>query len=48
MFRVDMIFNFDGEIEIYEYGTYADRNKANEVAMWVRDTRECDVSVTEV
>lgn len=48
MFRVDMIFNFDGEIETYEYGTYEDRNKANEVAMMVRKTRECDVKVVEV
>lgn len=48
MFRVDMIFNFDGEYETYEYGTYEDRNKANEVAMWVRKVNECDVNVVEV
>ena len=48
MFRVDMIFNFYGEIETYTYGTYTDRNKANEVAIMVRDTRGCDVNIVEI
>ena len=32
----------------YEYGTYSDRNKANEVAMRVRDTRGVRTWVEEV
>ena len=40
-----MIFD---ENEQYVYGTYADRNKANEVAMMVREERGCDVYVEEV
>ena len=34
--------------EWYEYGEWADRNKANEVAMEVRDERGCWVNVYEV
>lgn len=36
------------EGEWYEYGEWADRNKANEVAMEVRDERGCWVRVDEV
>ncbi len=46
MFKVEMSFDF-GDVW-YPYGTYADRNKANEVAMDVRDQRECRVRVLEV
>lgn len=38
-----MIF---GEEE-YAYGTYDDRNKANEVAIMVREQRGCDVRIVE-
>ena len=44
-YRVNMIF---GKDEVYEYGTYESRNQANEVAKWVRDTRECDIWVEEI
>lgn len=44
MFKVIMII--DG-CE-YEYGTYENRDKANEVAMWVRDTRKVWVRVEEL
>jgi hypothetical protein len=43
MFKVMMYI--DGEW--HKYGAYADRNKANEVAMMVRDERECRVQVWE-
>ena len=43
MFKVMMYVNG----EWYKYGTYANRNKANEVAMVVRDERECMVQVWE-
>ena len=43
-YEVKMIF---GE-EKYTYGVYDDRNKANEIAMWVRDTREVAVEVVEI
>lgn len=43
-YRVEMLV--DGVW--YTYGTYNDRNKANEVAMMVRDTRDVDVWVEEV
>lgn len=43
MFKVVMIFG----TEEYAYGTYSDRNKANEVAMMVRDERGCNVKVVE-
>ena len=32
----------------YEYGRWADRNKANEVAMEVREERRIDTYVEEV
>lgn len=44
MFRVEMLI----DDEWYTYGTYADRNRANEVAMAVRDERDCDVYVSEI
>jgi hypothetical protein len=34
--------------EVYAYGTYADRDRANEVAMEVRDTREIETFVEEI
>lgn len=45
MFKVWMIF---GKNEHYVYGMYADRDKANEIAMKVREERSCDVYVEEV
>jgi hypothetical protein len=44
MFRVMMLV--DGSA--YEYGRWADRNKANEVAMEVREERRIDTYVEEV
>lgn len=44
-YRVNMIF---GENEIYAYGTYESRDRANEVAEYVRETRGCDIWVEEV
>ena len=44
MFKVMMVF--DGEA--YAYGTYADRNRANEVAMIVRNERGCETYIEEV
>ena len=44
MFRVEMCI----DDVWYPYGTYADRNRANEVAMEVRDERKCWVQVVEV
>lgn len=43
MYKVVMIFG----IEEYAYGTYGDRNKANEVAMAVREERGCEVKIVE-
>lgn len=43
MFVVEMYF--DGEW--YPYGEWDDRDRANEVAMEVRDERGCWVRVTE-
>ena len=34
--------------EWYEFGTYKDRNRANQAAMEVRDERGCWVNVYEV
>lgn len=31
----------------YEYGKYSDRNRANEIAMQVRDSRGCWVKVVK-
>jgi hypothetical protein len=44
MFKVMMYI--DGEW--YKYGTYTDRNKANEVAMWVGNERDCYTQVWQV
>lgn len=44
MYKVWMVV--DGEDWLY--GTYSDCFKANEVALWVRDTRSVDVWVEEV
>lgn len=44
MFRVMMIV----ENEVYEYGRWEDRNKANEIAMIVRDERRVDTFVEEI
>ena len=43
MYNVEMIFGN----EIYVYGSYSDRNKANEIAMWVRETRQVETQVVE-
>ena len=43
MYNVEMIFGN----EIYTYGSYSDRNKANEIAMWVRETRQVETQVVE-
>ena len=34
--------------EWYTYGTYSNRDKANEVAMIVREQRNCEIFVEEV
>lgn len=44
MFKVEMLI----EGEWYTYGTYNNRDRANEVAMMVRDERDCEVYVEEV
>ena len=44
MFRVMMIV----DNEVYEYGRWEDRNKANEIAMIVRDERRIDTFVEEI
>lgn len=44
MFRVMMIV----DNEAYEYGRWEDRNKANEIAMIVRDERRVDTFVEEI
>ena len=41
-YKVWMDFGEDG---IYLYGTYTDRNRANEVAMEVREQRGCETYV---
>lgn len=46
MFRV--LMSFDEGDTWYTYGTYNNANKANEVAMEVRDSRGCWVFVEEV
>lgn len=43
-YRVEMLV--DGKW--YEFGTYRNRDFANEVAMDVRDTREVPVTIVEV
>ena len=44
MFRVMMIV----DNEVYEYGRWEDRNKANEIAMIVRDERRVETFVEEI
>ena len=44
MFRVMMIV----DNEVYEYGRWEKRNKANEIAMIVRDERRVDTFVEEI
>lgn len=34
--------------EVYEYGRWEDRNKANEIAMIVRDERRVDTFIEEI
>jgi hypothetical protein len=46
MFRVEM--KFDGDANWYPYGTYETRDRANEVAMIVREERGCEVWIEEV
>ena len=43
MFNVMMVV--DGEV--YKYGTYSNRNRANEIAMQVREEREVETYVEE-
>ena len=42
----EVVIEMDGQE--YVFGIYNDRNKANEIAMRVRDERRVDVSVYEV
>jgi hypothetical protein len=44
MFKVVMVFDSGN----YTYGTYEDRNRANEIAMMVREERDCETYVEEV
>lgn len=44
MFRVEMLI----DDEWYTYGTYENRNKANEVAQMVAEQRGCEVIIVEV
>ena len=43
MYRVEMVI----DKEVYEYGTYENKNKANEVALMLRDD-ETDTRVVEI
>lgn len=43
MFKVMMII----DNETYTYGTYSDRNKANEIAIEVRESRQIETFVEE-
>jgi hypothetical protein len=43
MFKVMMII----DNETYTYGTYADRNRANEIAIEVRASRQIETFVEE-
>ena len=45
MYVVKMKFEDDNNW--YFYGSWEDRNKANEVAMEVRETRNCETIVEE-
>ena len=44
MFKVIMVV----DNEEYTYGTYSNRDRANEIAMEVREQRSIDTYVTEV
>lgn len=44
MYRVMMVV----DNEEYAYGTYADENRANEIAIEVRDQRDVETFVEEV
>ena len=46
MFKV--LMQFEGDSNWYFHSSWEDRNKANEVAIEVRETRGCDVFVEEV
>ena len=46
MFKV--LMQFEGDSNWYFHSSWEDRNKANEVAMKVREIRKCDVWVQEV
>ena len=46
MFKVTMSFDYGDTW--YPYGTYDDENRANEIAMRIRDERGCWVYVEEV
>lgn len=43
MFKVMMIV----DNEIYTYGTYSDHNRANEIAIEVRESRQIETFVEE-
>jgi hypothetical protein len=43
MFKVMMIV----DNETYTYGTYSDRNRANEIAIEVRESRQVETFVEE-
>lgn len=43
MFKVMMII----DNETYTYGTYSDRNRANEIAIEVRESRQVETFVEE-
>jgi hypothetical protein len=43
MFKVMMIV----DNETYTYGTYSDRNRANEIAIEVRESRQIETFVEE-
>ena len=43
MFKVMMII----DNETYTYGTYSDRNRANEIAIEVRESRQIETFVEE-
>lgn len=38
---------FPDDNKWYKYGSYSDQNKANEIAMQVRDSRSCWVQVVK-
>lgn len=46
MFKV--LMRFEGDSNWYFHSSWEDRNKANEVAMIVREKRGCEVWIEEV